>query len=175
MPQIRPDGTVASTWQDERDQMYKRAKGFDATQGLNNYARGAWGSISEALGHELNDLGGSAVGAGRFNSGFYDEDRGVLFNNATRQFSNAVAGQSVNAQGQQIDANRDAYSLAGDAYAQEQNDARDAAERKRRRRAGIGEAIGGILGAAGGSFFGPGGAAAGAKLGSGLGGAVSSW
>lgn len=163
------------------------ATNFDASQALNQYARGAWGSISEALGDQLRDLSGSAVGAGRFDSGFYDEDQGTLVNRATSQFSNAVSQQAMNALAAQ-QRNTESLGAFGTRRAEneldltaaqreeEENAFREEQARKRKRRGGIGSAIGGLLGAAGGFFVGgPGGAAAGAKLGSGLGGAVASW
>lgn len=163
------------------------AENFDASSALNTYAKGAYGSISEALGHQLQDLSGDAVGAGRFDSGFYDEDQGVLVNNATRQLTNAIAGQSMNALAAQqrnteslgdfgTRRSENAYDITAAQREEEENAFREEQERKRRRRGGIGSAIGGILGAGAGFVFGgPAGAAAGTKLGSGLGGAVASY
>lgn len=160
-----------------------RATSFDASESLNRYARGAWGSISEALGHQLRDLKGSSVGAGRFDSGFFDEDTGEVVNRATSQFSNAIAQQSMGALAAE---QRNTESLgnfgseargnAMDLYTSEreiqENAYRDNEERKRRRRQGIGSAIGGLLGAGVGAMAGgPAGASVGWQAGSGIGGA----
>ena len=131
-----------------------RAANFNATDAINNYARGAWGSISEALGEQLRSLSGSAVGAGRFDSGFYDEDQGVLVNNATRQFSNAVAQQSV--AGAQMDAANNQFlgqaNLDLVAARRGEEEERYAANQERRRRNSIGGMIGSILPAVGQGF-----------------------
>jgi hypothetical protein len=162
------------------------AENFDASGALNQYARGAWGSISEALGTQLQSLRGNAVGAGRFDSGFYDEDQGELVNRATGQFSNAIAQQSMGALAAQqrnteglgefaSERSGRALDLTAAQREEEENAFREEQARKRRRRSGIGSAIGGILGAAAGSVL-PGiGTVAGARLGGGLGGAVASW
>lgn len=162
------------------------ATNFDASTALNTYARGAWGSISEALGEQLRGLSGAAVGAGRFDSGFYDEDQGTLVNRATGQFSDAIAQQSMNALSAQ-QRNTEGLGAFGTRRAEneldltaaqreeEENAFREEQARKRRRRGGIGSAIGAALGAAAGSFIPGVGTAAGAKLGGGLGGAIASW
>lgn len=166
------------------DAYLDRATNFDASESLNTYARGAWGSISDALGHQLSDLKGSAVGAGRFDSGFFDEDSGEVVNRATDQFSNAIARESMNAlsaeqrnteslAGFGSRRSENASDMIGQRYEMEENAAREEAERKRRRRSGIGSAIGGVLGGVGGFLVGgPAGAGAGVKLGSGLGGSL---
>ncbi len=167
------------------DAYLDRATNFDASGALKEYARGAWGSISEALGQQLRDLSGRAVGAGRFDSGFYDEDQGYLVNNATRQFSNALSSQAVNALGLQqrnteglgsfgSRARENAFDMTAEQRAFEENAYREEQARKRRRRAGIGSAIGTALGAGAGLFLGgPAGVGPGATLGGGLGGAIA--
>lgn len=159
----------------------ERASNFDASKAVNTYARGAWGSISKALGHELTRLGGNAVGQGRFDSGFYDEDQGVVINNATDQFNDAIAQQSVTAAGMDLRnaeglasfgsrARENASEMAASQREIEENAWREEQARKRRRRGGIASAIGQTIGGVGGFFLGgPAGAAAGARIGGGLG------
>lgn len=161
-----------------------RAKNFDASTALNTYAGGAWGSIKQGLDASLQAETGKAVGAGRFDSGFFDEDKGVVINRATDQLSNAIAGQSMNAVAAD---QRNTESLGQFANArtemgndllmsrseQVQNDARAEAERKRKKAGGIGSLIGGALGAAGGFMVGgPAGAYTGYGIGSSVGGGI---
>jgi hypothetical protein len=158
-----------------------RAENFDASKALNTYAQGAWGSIRPALSQALAAEEGKAVGAGRFDSGFLDEDKGVVINRATDQLSNAVAGQSMNALNAE-QRNTEALGNFGNQRTemgnellaarseQVQNDARAEAERRRKKAGGIGGLIGGALGAAGGFFAGgPAGAQAGWGIGSSVG------
>lgn len=159
------------------------AENFDASKALNNYAQGAWGSISTALKQQLQDLSGQATGAGRFDSGFYDEDQGVLVNRALGQFSNDIAQQSMNA----LDAQQrntaglgqfgenqasDARDLVASRYETDENAAREDAERKRRKKAGVWGTIGGALGAGVGALSG--GGLAGAQAGWGMGSSIGS-
>lgn len=168
-----------------QNQYEKFAQTFDASKGLNAYAQGAWGSISDALNQDLATERGSAVGAGRLNTGFYDEDRGTIYNRATKQLADSVAQQSLNAQGQQIGVEQN-YGNYGVGQQQTGLDlltsrreeveqaARDEAERKRQQKRGIGSAIGGVIGGVGGFLVGgPEGAFAGYKLGSATGAGVS--
>lgn len=164
------------------DAYLSRATNFDASASLNQYAKGAYNTISTGLKQTLGNLSGSAVGAGRFDSGFYDEDQGVVINNATQQLNDSIAQQSVAAAGlqQQNDAGlgqfgqrytEDANDLLMSRSEQVQNDAREAAERARRKKRGIGSAIGAVVGGVGGFFAGgPKGAVGGAKAGAQIGG-----
>lgn len=152
-----------------------RAESFDASKALNKYASGAWSSISTALKDQLATTAGQSVGAGRFDSGFLDEDKGVVINRATDQFSNALAGQSMNAVAMD---QRNTESLGAfgsersgrgeDLLAarseQVQNDAREEAERKRKSKAGL---LGGLGTLAGTALGGP--------IGGGIGGAIGSY
>lgn len=161
---------------DRQDRQIDAAENYDASAALDQTARGTWGGISEMLQRELRNLGGSAVRAGRFDSGFYDEDQGEVFNTATRQFGDALARQSLDAEALEMRSRETAMEGIAAQREEEENAFREEQERKRRRRGGIGSAIGGLLGGVGGFFVGgPAGAAAGAKLGSGLGGAVASY
>jgi hypothetical protein len=122
-----------------------RAENFDASKALNNYAQGAWGSISAGLKQSLAAEEGKAVGAGRFDSGFLDEDKGVVINRATDQLANSIAGQSMNALSAEQRNTEGLGSFANSRTEmgnelltarseQVQNDARAEAERQRARR-----------------------------------------
>jgi hypothetical protein len=158
-----------------------RAENFDASTALNKYAQGAWGSIQTALGDTLKAETGKSVGAGRFDSGFLDEDKGVVINRATQQFSNDLAQQSLGAASLDL-RNTESLGQFGNERSgratdlllsrseQVQNDARAEEERRRKSRGGIAGAIGGALGAGVGFFAGgPAGAAAGWNVGSSVG------
>lgn len=161
------------------------AKNFDASKGLNQFAQGAWGSISDALNESLGHEQASAVGRGRLGTGFYDQDRGTIYNRATKQLADAVSQQALNAQGQQIGVmqNYGNYGMAEQGTGLDlltgrreevENDAREEAERKRKKSSGIGGLIGGALGGVGGFLLGgPTGAMTGWELGSAAGRSVS--
>lgn len=133
------------------------AENFDASASLNKYAQGAWGNISSALGQTLREQAGQAVGGGRFDSGFYDEDKGTVINRATSQFSNDIAQQSLGA-AQLQQRNTESLGAFGSERTgmgnellaarseQVQNDEREQAERKRKGRSGLYGAIGMGLG-----------------------------
>jgi hypothetical protein len=149
------------------------AQGFDAGDAVNEYARGAWGSISDRIGKQLDTLRGSAVGAGRLDTGFFDEDQGEVMQAGMRDFSHAVSQQAMGAA--QLDASvqqnygsygerarGNATDLLMSRREEEENNYREAEERKRRRRGGI------VVG-------GPAGAAAGWKGGQKVGQGVANW
>lgn len=151
-----------------------QAENFDASGALNKYAQGAWGSIQSALGESLRAETGHAVGAGRFDSGFFDEDKGTVINRATSQFSNDIAQQSMGALAAQ-QRNTESLGRFGSERTemgnemlsarseQVQNDAREQAERKRKSKSGL---LGGIGTAIGYGLGGPVGGYIGGALGS---------
>lgn len=155
------------------------ATNFDASKGLNDFAKGAYGTISEQLDKRLKDLTGSAVGAGRLNTGFFDEDQGEVVRGAQRDFSNAIASQAVNAQGQQLQnaeglasfgqgQQRDANDLLTSRREELENAYRE--EQARKRKSGFGGFIGGALGGIAGSAIPAIGTAIGGALGKKVGG-----
>ena len=144
---------------------------YDASAALDRYARGAWGSVADGLRRTLADTRGAAVGAGRFDSGYLDEDQGTVIRGVGDDLANRIAMQSMNAETLTQDVRgRGRDQLWGRAE-QSMNDDRERAERKRRNKRGIFGAIGTVLGGAAGSFI-PGlGTAAGAAIGGKIGGA----
>jgi len=162
----------------------KRARGFNAGQSVNDYAQGAWSNITDSVGglkDILTKLKGSAVGAGRLDTGFYDEDQGQVVNRAMESLNADIAQQSVAATGLDLRNQEDLGSWAEgkrNTYLDLLSGATDRAtaddNARRARRSGFWGAIGTAAGAAAGSIV-PGlGTVAGAKLGntigSGLGG-----
>lgn len=163
------------------------ASNFDASKALNTYAQGAWGSISDALKKNLQAESGSAVGAGRINTGFYDEDRGTIYNQATKQLSDSIAQQSLGAAGLQanvmqgygnfgLNEQNTGLDLLTSRREELENAAREEDARKRQKKRGVGGLIGGVLGGVGGflvSGGNPAGAFEGYQLGSAAGSAIS--
>ncbi len=178
--------TAAANAFDQGDQATStyldRASNFDASKALNTWAQGAYGSISSALDQRLKGLAGQAVGAGRLNTGFYDEDQGTLVRGAQQDFSNALASQALGAASLQSSSDRALGQFGqeqtefGTDVAQSRreemiNAEREAQARARARKRGIGQLIVGGLGAAAGGLAGGwAGASAGWKLGTQVGG-----
>jgi hypothetical protein len=150
---------------------------FDASKAVDDYAKGAYSKISTALGQRLETLGGEAVGAGRFDSGFYDKDQGQVVRGAMDDFTSNLAQQSVAATGMQQQNTRDLLDYgegqtetADNILMARRDEYAQAAANKKARRRGIGAAIGGVIGGVGGAILGgPAGAAAGWQIGSGAG------
>lgn len=180
---VDASGAAAGARGEQAQNAYvNRAENFDASRSLNEWARGAYGNISTALTQRLRDLTGQAVGAGRLKTGYFDEDQGQVVRGAQQDFSNVLAGQSLNALQLQSSNDRElgaygerqtefATDVAQSRREEMLNAQREQAARARQRKRGIGQLIGGVLGAAGGfAVGGPGGAAAGWGVGRTVGG-----
>jgi hypothetical protein len=120
----------------------------------------------------LADTRGRSVGAGRFDSGYLDEDQGMVIRQTANDFSNNLAAQALQAEGltQSVRGRGEEglFSRAGQIV----SDERERAAQKRKKKRGIFGAIGTALGGVGGFLVGgPAGAAAGAKIGGSIGGA----
>ena len=145
---------------------------YDASAALDRYARGAWGSVSEGLKQTLADTRGRSVGAGRFDSGYLDEDQGMVIRQTANDFSNNLAQQAMNAENLTQDVRGRGEEALWGRTEQVMNDAREADARKRQKKRGIFGAIGTVLGGTAGAIFGgPAGAAIGGKIGGSIGGA----
>ena len=79
------------------DYFLKNAMSFDPTAALETYGKAAYGDFQSGLKKNLADLESSAVGAGRLDTGFYDEDQGQLIKDTTAQYQRDLAGQAMNA------------------------------------------------------------------------------
>lgn len=145
---------------------------YDASDALNRYAQGAWGSVQEGLKRTLADANGEAVGAGRFDSGYLDEDKGVIIRDTANNFSRNLAQQAMNAENLTQDVRGRGLDALWGRTEQVTNDAREAEARRRQKKRGIFGAIGSVLGGIGGAIVGgPAGAAIGGKIGGSIGGA----
>jgi hypothetical protein len=171
-------GTEAGYGSDASSAYLARAKAFDPSAAVQQYAQGAWGSIADGLKRSIADQRGAEVGAGRFDSGFNDEDTQGVYRTATDQLSSALARESVTAAGLQLQ-NNEGLARFGQSSTQDANDLlaserefqANQAEQRKKNKSSKGGAIGGALGTAAGAFFGgPVGAGIGGSIGSALGG-----
>jgi hypothetical protein len=148
-----------------------RDRNYDASDALNRYAKGAWGSVSQGLQRTLADVRGGAVGAGRFDTGYLDEDQGTVIRDVANDFSNNLAQQSLNAENLTQDVRGRGSDMLWGRAEQVLNDQREQAARKRQGKRGIFGALGTIGGGIiGGLVGGPAGAMAGGKIGGSIGG-----
>lgn len=79
-------------------EFYRRSTEFDPQAAAETSARGIAGSLSMDLQKNLKFAQGQAVGAGRLDTGFFDEDRGYLFEDFNQRLTNAIAQQAMQAQ-----------------------------------------------------------------------------
>ena len=79
-------------------EFFQRATGFDARRGAAETARGIAGDLSIDLNRNLERARGVASGSGRLNTGFFDQDRGRLFEDFNSRLANAIAQQSLQAE-----------------------------------------------------------------------------
>jgi hypothetical protein len=171
-------GTEAGYGSDASSAYLARAKAFDPSAAIQQYAQGAWGSISEGLKRSIADQRGAEVGAGRFDSGFNDEDTGGVYRTATNQLANSIAQQAVTASGQTLQNNSQLAQFgesttqdANDLLASEREFQANQAEQKKKNKGAKGSAIGGALGTAAERVLRrPVGAGIGGSIGSALGG-----
>lgn len=145
---------------------------YDASAALDRYAKGAWSTVSQGLQQTLANVRGQSVGAGRFDSGYLDEDQGTVIRQTADDFGNRIAQQAMNAEQLTQDVRGRGEEQLWGRTEQAVNDQREQDARKRQRKRGIFGAIGTALGGVGGFLVGgPAGAAAGAKVGGTIGGA----
>lgn len=165
-----------------QDAYLESATNFDASKSLNAWAEGAYTNVRQGLNRTLGDLAGRAVGAGRLNTGFFDEDQGRVITDTMANFNADLAEHSMQAVALQQANDRELGEYGqretefGTDVAQSRreeliNARREAEARRRQKKRGIGSLIGGVVGAAGGfALGGPAGAAGGWRAGSQIGG-----
>jgi hypothetical protein len=151
----------------------RRARSYDPQESFERSAGAARAGYREQLQRDLRDEEGAAVGAGRLDTGFYDEDRGEVMRRSDESFNRELAGMALNTEGlrlrnqeglgqySQFASNRYLDLMAGGLDRAEAE-----AEAKRRRGGGFGRFLGTVAGGVGGFLVGgPAGAAAGAGVG----------
>lgn len=185
--QIDTAGTAATGRGEEAQNQYlKTAEGFDPTASIQKYASAQWDTAMNdpvsGLKRQLSNLSGVATGAGRLDTGFYDQDQGDVINNVTKGYANSVASTALEGtrMAQENNQNLGSYGerqsglgldVAGARYSELQAKAEEKAARARSKKRGIGSAIGGLIGGGIGLVTGgPAGMAGGYKAGSAIGG-----
>lgn len=76
---------------DMEDTAWEGMRDFDPDAAFRTSAEGAMGDFRREMSDQLRDLTGSAVGAGRLNTGFFDEDRGEVATRLGGQFQDRLA------------------------------------------------------------------------------------
>lgn len=76
--------------------------GFDPEAAFRTSAQGAYGTFATQLGQTLRNLGGKAVAAGRFDSGFYDQDQGQVIRDVSSDFTNNLNTRALDAAGMRL-------------------------------------------------------------------------
>jgi hypothetical protein len=84
------------------DYYLQQAMAFDPERALRQYGDAASASFQRELRRQLRDLAGSAVGAGRLNTGFYDEDQGQLVSDLASRYNEAFASRALEAAGMNL-------------------------------------------------------------------------
>lgn len=74
-----------------------KAQSFDPSAALNKYAEGAYGNFSTQLKQQLGDLAGKSVGAGRLDTGFFDQDQGKVMTDLGTNFINDLNTHALDA------------------------------------------------------------------------------
>lgn len=92
-------GTAAKTAQ---SRYATDSAGFDPASSYKEYAGGAFKDFQTQLGQQLRDLGGKSVGAGRFDSGFFNEDQGQVIRDVSSDFSNRLAQGALQTSGMRL-------------------------------------------------------------------------
>jgi len=84
--------------QEAENEFYQRSLRFDAREGAAETARGIGADMSIDLNRNLEIARGQAAGSGRLETGFFDQDRGRLFEDFNVRLANAIAQQSLQAE-----------------------------------------------------------------------------
>lgn len=142
-------------------EFFQRSLAFDPQQGALESSRAIAGDLSDILGRNLESARGQAVGSGRLDTGFFDIDRGRLFEDFNTRLSRAIAENSLRAQSLQLGNIQGIGNFAGNVQNRFVNllggsldratAERNAEEEQKRRRGGLfGRIAGGIIGGIGG-------------------------
>jgi hypothetical protein len=80
-----------------QDWYLEGAMGFDPTASLERYGEASYRGFERNLGREMETLRGSAVGAGRLNTGFQTEDEDRVVTDLGERYQDSLARQSLGA------------------------------------------------------------------------------
>lgn len=164
--QLNPAQRVAEST--EADYL-RRARSYDPQASFERSANAARVGYRKQLQRDLRDEEGAAVGAGRLDTGFYDEDRGEVIRRSDESFNRELAGMALNTEGLRL-RNQEGLGQYGQFASNRYLDiltggldrAEAEAEARRKRGSFLGRLGRGIVGAAGGFVAGgPAGAVAG--------------
>lgn len=160
-PTNDPSKAFSQAWQTQRNTLgqgadyWGRISNYDPMASVQQYGQAAGAQANTYLTQELDKLRGSAVGAGRLDTGFYDSDQGDLVKSVHQDLNEKLAMQGVNAAGLQLQQ----YGQMGNWAGQQQQQYydlltgqldRDTSERNAKRAASaakwqaVGSAVGGI-------------------------------
>lgn len=152
---------------------------FDARDAVTDFGQGFVDEAREGLSQDFEGLVGESVGSGRLRTGFFQRDAGRLFQDFNRRVANAIAMQSMQAAGLNLQNLQGLSSTGLDMLSQQTDILAGAFDRATAEKNAEGggfwkKAIGGALGFAAGSVL-PGignkiGAALGSKIAGSIGG-----
>ncbi len=80
-----------------QDYYLEGATSFDPTESLERYGEASYRGFERNLGREMETLRGSAVGAGRLNTGFQTEDEDRVVTDLAERYQDSLARQSLGA------------------------------------------------------------------------------
>lgn len=155
----------------------ERAQSYDPHAAAERQSQATLDSFFEQYGEDFASLRGSQVGSGRLNTGYGGQDEGRLQRDFMDRSSRAIAQNSLQASGLELQNNQSMGAYGSQAQGRyldllsgqlDRETAQKNAERQRR--AGLYGGLGAAVGGVGGFLLGgPAGAAAGAKAGGALG------
>lgn len=91
-------GTAGRRGEEAESEFFRRSLAFDPQQAATESARGIVGGLTPQLQQNLEFARGQAVGGGRLQTGFFDVDRGRIFEDFNERVANAVARNALQAQ-----------------------------------------------------------------------------
>lgn len=83
-------------------EFFQRATSFNAQEGAERSAQGIVSGLTPSLRRNLEFARGQAAGSGRLETGFFDIDRGRIFEDFNQRVASAIAANALQAQQQQL-------------------------------------------------------------------------
>lgn len=94
--------TAQRRGEEAESEFFRRATAFDPQRGAEESARGIVSGLTPSLRQNLEFARGQAAGAGRLETGFFDIDRGRIFEDFNQRVASAIAANALQAQQQQL-------------------------------------------------------------------------